>query len=84
MFNPNILYLQTTPMTELPLIAFSNHFHLLLYRFIKNNMILTALLCRLFGFCAALSRYDGWFLILFEGLIIFIIFFPLKIVPWKD
>jgi hypothetical protein len=64
-FNPNILYMQTAPMTELPLIAF---FILAIYYFLiflKNNNKITALITSaFFVFCATLSRYDGWLLAL--------------------
>ncbi len=66
--NPNILYLQSTPMTELPLIAF---FILSSYYFIKfikdTNNYVALMLASFFGFCATLTRYDGWFLVLFEA-----------------
>jgi hypothetical protein len=72
--NPNILYMQTTPMTELPLIMF---FILSTYFFcrflysespVKNIYYLVA--ASFFGFCATLTRYDGWFLVIIESLII--------------
>lgn len=67
-FNPNILYLQSTPMTELPLIAF---FTVSIYYFIhytKEENLNSLIISALFGFAAALSRYDGWFLVFFECL----------------
>jgi len=71
MVNPNILYMQSTPMTELPLIAFymlSTYFFIAyLYGKGKINYLLLA---ALFGFCTTLTRYDGWFLVLFEALIL--------------
>jgi hypothetical protein len=67
MTNPNILYLQSTPMTELPLIAFfllNSYFFL---RFIQEKKtLLPLILAGSFGFCATLSRYDGWFLVALE------------------
>lgn len=76
MFNPNILYLQSTPMTELPLVAFfilSSYFFI---RYIKNeDEILSLLVSAFFGFCAVLTRYDGWFLVLFEALTIILLYF---------
>lgn len=67
--NPNILYLQSTPMTELVLIMF---FMLSSYYFIKyvldDSHVLYLLFAAFFGFCASLSRYDGWFLVIFEAL----------------
>ena len=77
--NPNILYLQATPMTELPLVAFfilSSYFFI---KYIKNeDDIPSLLLSALFGFCAVLTRYDGWFLVLFEALTILLLYFHKK------
>lgn len=71
MINPNVLYMQSTPMTELPLIAFytlSTYFFVAyLYSKGKLNLLLLA---AFFGFCTTLTRYDGWFLVLFEALIL--------------
>lgn len=71
--NLNILYMQSTPMTEIPLIAF---FVLSTYYYVKYlykiNSIPSLLLAGFFALCASLTRYDGWFLVLFEA--IFIIF----------
>jgi hypothetical protein len=70
-FNPNMMYLQSTAMTELPLIAF---FLLTSYFFIKFLKGIEAapslILSSMFGFCAVLSRYDGWFLVAAEAGII--------------
>lgn len=81
--NPNILYLQSTPMSELPLIAF---FILSIYYFIcylKNDQkIFYLILAALFGFCATLSRYDGWFLVGFEIITLIMYYFPKK--NWKE
>lgn len=82
--NPNILYIQTTPMTEMVLIMF---FILSGYYFIryiyesKNLMHLIA--AGFFGFCASLSRYDGWFLVLFEAFSLMVLYVrtPSK---WKE
>lgn len=68
-FNANILYMQSTPMTELNLIVFfvlSTYFYL---KFFKNDKdLLSLIFAAFFGFCATLTRYDGWFLVLFESL----------------
>jgi len=73
--NPNILYMQSTPMTELPLIAF---FMLSIYyftKFIKNDKdFLSLIFAAFFAFCASLSRYDGWFLVGIESLIILLLY----------
>ena len=71
MLNPNILYLQSTPMTELTLIAFSVLSIYFFVRFLYDDKEITSLiLAAVFGFCAALSRYDGWLLVLIEAGII--------------
>ena len=75
--NPNILYLQATPMTELTLISFYVLSSYYFIKFIQNDKRLIYLIASAsFGFCAALSRYDGWFLILVEALLLVIFYFP--------
>jgi|SRR5579885_759625 len=69
--NLNIVYMQSTPMTEVPLIAL---FILSSYYFIKyllnQNALPSLLLAALFAFAASLTRYDGWFLVFFEAICI--------------
>lgn len=69
--NFNILYLQSTPMTEVPLIAF---FILSSYYFVKYlygiKQLSSLIFAALFAFAASLTRYDGWFLVLFEAAIV--------------
>ncbi|HYE22136.1 MAG TPA: glycosyltransferase family 39 protein, partial [Verrucomicrobiae bacterium] len=82
MLNLNILYLQATPMTELPLIVF---FILSTYYFVRflddESRIINLLLAAFFGFCATLSRYDGWFLVGVEAVILFLKYLPMS---WKN
>lgn len=69
--NPNILYLQSTPMTEMLLICFfmlSSYFFIKYLHQIENFPALV--MAALFGFCASLSRYDGWLLIATQAAII--------------
>ncbi|MFA6005282.1 MAG: glycosyltransferase family 39 protein [Patescibacteria group bacterium] len=73
--NPNALYMQSTPMTELPLTAFFLLSSYYFIRFISSGSISSMMLAGLFGFCATLSRYDGWFLVAFEALIIVLVHF---------
>ncbi len=77
MTNPNILYLQSTPMTELVLIAF---FILSSYYFIKflqnTNNVPNLILAAAFGFLTTLSRYDGWALVLTEAGILILLYLP--------
>jgi hypothetical protein len=71
--NLNILYLQSTPMTEVPLIAF---FVLSTYYFVrylyKVKTLSSLLLAGLFAFGASLTRYDGWFLVACEAMFIIV------------
>lgn len=71
--NPNILYMQATPMTELLLIAFfilSSYFFLSFL--LRGNDVLHLIYASFFGLCATLSRYDGWFLVLVETVLLII------------
>lgn len=75
--NPNVLYIQSTPMTEMLLICF---FILSTYYFtcflVNRDDYKGLLLAALFGFCASLSRYDGWFLVLFESMVVILRYYP--------
>lgn len=67
--NPNILYLQSTPMTEslyIALFVLSIYYFLIHLKDEKN--IFALILAAIFGFLATLTKYDGWFLVLFEVL----------------
>ncbi|MHB0865632.1 MAG: glycosyltransferase family 39 protein [Minisyncoccota bacterium] len=79
MLNPNILYLQSTPMTELPLIVFfvlSSYFFI---RFLLDDTKLLMLIAAAgFGFCASLSRYDGWALVMMEAGVLLLYYLPFK------
>ncbi len=99
MLNPNVLYLQSTPMTELVLICF---FVLSIYYFIRfmfgEKQMLSLIISAFFGFCAVLTRYDGWFLVVLEAGIIILYYIPwahfwqkirsmktyIKTVPWQS
>ncbi len=76
--NPNILYMQATPMTELPLLVF---FILSTYYFVmymQKRTFIPLIFAGVFGLCASLSRYDGWFLVLFELISITFLHFDYK------
>lgn len=78
-FNPNILYLQSTPMSELPLLMFFTLSTYYFIRFLQDDSDIYAFVTAgFFGFCATLSRYDGWFLVLFQGLIIVLMYLRRK------
>lgn len=75
--NPNLLYLQSTPMSELPLIAFfilSTYYFVLFLK--KDQQILHLIFAAFFGLCATLSRYDGWFLVFFETISLVLYYLP--------
>ncbi len=92
--NPNILYLQTTPLTEPLLICFFILSSYYFIRFIsialrdrqvieiddraKNKEFIYLIFAALFGFCASFSRYDGWFLVLIEAIIIIVVYLPIN------
>ncbi len=85
--NPNILYLQSTPMTELTLIVFFILSTYYFIRFIEDQEDLVALIAAaIFAFCAALSRYDGWFLVCAEAGTIGLLYIPWHRIPrsWKE
>lgn len=91
--NPNMLYLQTTALTEPLLIAFfilsSYYFTLFLSFALKNqngkltraertSEYINLIFAAFFAFCASLSRYDGWFLVAAEAAITVFVYIPLK------
>lgn len=74
-FNPNVLYMQSTPMTELPLLVFFMLSSYYFVRFIKDDReFLSLIFAALFAFCASLSRYDGWFLVLVEAAVLIVMY----------
>lgn len=82
MTNPNVLYLQSTPMTELPLLMFFTLSSYYFVQFLLNDRRLLHLIAAaFFGFLGTLSRYDGWFLVLIEAGALVLYYLP-KI--WKD
>lgn len=75
--NPNVLYMQATPMTELPLIAFFTLSTYYFVKFLQNDTDIRPLIfAAFFGFCATLSRYDGWFLVMVEAGLIGLLYLP--------
>ncbi|MGI8419926.1 MAG: hypothetical protein ACR2LN_04765 [Candidatus Levyibacteriota bacterium] len=60
--NPNLLYMQTTPMTETLLITAIVISIYYLAKFSKTYDINDLILCSAFVSAATLIRYDGWFL----------------------
>ena len=72
-FNPNTLYLATTPMTEILLFALVASSLYFFIRWINEDNLAFLVLTAIFCFCASLTRYDGWFLIAFELVMVWII-----------
>jgi hypothetical protein len=80
--NPNILYLQSTAMTELLLLAtmMAGCYYLLLwYKKDKISYLLLAASCIMLS---TLVRYDGWFLLFSATALMF--FFTWKKNGWKE
>lgn len=70
--NLNVLYLQSTAMTELLLIATMTAGVYYLMAWSKDENILSLIKSAFFVMLASLVRYEGWFLFLFAGLLIII------------
>jgi len=68
--NLNILYLQSTAMTELPLLATmtAGAYYLLLY--FQKEEIVNLIKAAFFIMLSSLIRYDGWFLLAFSSLLL--------------
>jgi hypothetical protein len=82
MSNPNVLYLQTTPMTEMVLIVFFTLSSYFFIKFLENDRdLLSLIFAAFFGFCAALSRYDGWFLVAAEAGVLALMYLPWASLP---
>ena len=77
--NPNLLYLQTTPMTEPLLVATFCAAIYFLARYILDYRVQDLLFCSVAVMCATLIRYDGWFL--FMSLLVLL---PLWIIFFKN
>lgn len=71
--NPNLLYMQTTPMTEAILITFFLGAVYFLTRWAKTFELQDLIISAFFVFLATLTRYDGWFLFIAAVLAVFLI-----------
>jgi hypothetical protein len=61
-FNPNILYLQSTPMTEPLLLATFTVSIYYFVRYLEFDLIIDLVITGIFVALSTLTRYDGWFL----------------------
>lgn len=68
--NLNILYLQSTAMTELLLLLTMTAGAYELMRWYQNDKTLTLIKAAMWIMCASLIRYDGWFLLFAATLLI--------------
>lgn len=64
--NPNILYMLTTPMSELPLLALMGGSIYFFVRWMREHTVYDLVLAAAFVFVASLVRYDAWFLLFLE------------------
>lgn len=71
--NINILYLQSTAMTELLLIATMTAGSYFFTLWAKTDNFLYLIECAFFVMLSTLTRYDGWFLFVFIALLITLI-----------
>ena len=68
--NTNILYLQSTAMTELLLIATMTAAVYELMMWFKTDKLLYIIRCAFWVMLSTLNRYDGWFLLAFISMLI--------------
>ncbi len=73
LFNPNLLFMQTTPMTEALLLAMSIGATYYLLRWQQTEKLLDLILAGFFVMLSTLTRYDGWFLLAYTAMAIFLI-----------
>ncbi len=65
--NPNVLYLQSTPMTEAMSLCFAAGLLLFCARFRESRSIWDAAAAGLMACCGTLTRYEAWFLLPFAA-----------------
>jgi hypothetical protein len=71
--NPNMIYMQTSPMTESLLLFFFIAATYFLLKWQKTDDIKNLVISALFTFAGTLTRYDGWMLLLQMGLVVLVI-----------
>ena len=71
--NPSLLYLQSTPMSELLLLCFSTLSLYFIIRWATERSFKDIILAALFIFLATLTRYDAWFLFVAEFALVLIL-----------
>lgn len=76
--NPNLLFLQTTPMTESLLVFFGIAVTYHMLSWLESKRLISLLYAAFFTFLATLSRYDGWFLFFWSAMVVLIVSFAKK------
>jgi hypothetical protein len=71
--NPNLLYLQSTPLTEPLFLAMMIASSLYLIRYIRTHEPKYLVLAAIFTGLDVLTRYDGWFLVGVEALVLVVV-----------
>jgi len=77
--NPNMVYMQATPMTESLMIFTSLGSIYFFVKWIKNHKIENLILSAAMTFLAILTRYDGWFI--FAALSVLVAYYSYKNFP---
>lgn len=68
--NPNLLFLQTAPMTESLLLTLTIITGFYTLAWVQTSSLIHILMAGLFAFLATLTRYDGWFLLAYVTAVI--------------
>ncbi len=76
--NPNLLFLQTAPMTESLLLCLTLAASYYVLDWAISFRATSLVLCAFFTFLATLTRYDGWFLMAFISLAIALVAYKKK------
>ena len=70
--NLNILYLQTTPLTEIIFLALFSMSVLVFVKWLKYKRLYYLIALGILGFFQTMIRYDGWFVVGLEAAVIFV------------
>lgn len=70
MLNPNLLYIQATPMTESLFIATLTMFMYFFYQYFKEKKISDLIIAALFLVLCSLNRYEGWGLVIASNVLL--------------
>ena len=73
LLNPNVIYMQATPMTEVLLLAFFIMTAVTLVRWVQTKQLSWLILCGVTLVGGTLTRYDGWFLLMWTAAIVLIV-----------